>query len=218
MERTTVQNDDISRRAKDSTGDFIVLEGTRDDDELIGTEADEIAAGGNGDDTLLGEGGIDVLLGGRGDDLMNTGAGLGVHLGGRGADTYQIGDDILSNGVIDTVVAFGFDPTKGDVLDLGDTITEVVRDTLAGDDTLTLALSEGADLGELAEVLDGVSLRGEKDLRALQKLLDRAGESGQIENAVTVEVVPTGDRIIVTGVDVETLVAVLDATVNPPAA
>lgn len=217
MTSRTEGTEDLARRAKDNSGLFEILAGTRDSDELTGSEADEIVTGRAGDDTLLGEDGIDVLLGGRGDDLMNTGAGLGVHLGGRGADTYQIGDDILSNGVIDTVVAFGFDPTKGDGLDLGDTITEVVRDTLAGDDTTTLALSEGADLGELAEALDGVSLRGEKDLRALQKLLDRAGGSGEVADAVTVEVVPTGDRIIVTGVDVETLVAVLDATVDPPA-
>jgi Ca2+-binding RTX toxin-like protein len=217
MESTTVSFEDIARRAKDNAGIFDILEGTRGDDALTGSDADEIVTGGNGDDSLLGEGGIDILLGGRGDDLMNTGAGLGVHVGGRGADTFQIGDDILSNGVIDTVIAFGFDPTRGDVLDLGDTITEVVRATLAGTDTTTLSLSEGADLGELAEALDGVVVRGERDLRALQKLLDGAAEDGTVADATTVEVA-NGDRIIVTGVDVETLVAVLDATVNPPAA
>lgn len=202
------------RAAPEVTGAFDLIRGTATNNILTGTEAQEYIFGSRGNDSLLGDAGVDILSGGVGKDTMNTGSGLGVHIGGAGGDTYQIGDDILSNGVADTIIAFGFNPAKGDVLDFGEGITGVVQATLAGEDTTTLSLSDGANFADIIAELEGVSIKGDKDLKAFQKFLALADAEGNIANATTVEIA-NGDKIIVTGVNVETLVAVLDATVNP---
>ena len=144
---------------------------------------------------------------------MDTGTGLGVHIGGKGADTYNIGDDVLGWG--STVIAFGFNPGQGDVLSLGETITSVVEQALYGEDPGVLSLSEGADLSDIIAALEGVSFKGDKDLKAFQKFLATADEDGFIADAATGDVA-TGDKIIVTGVDTATLVNVLVATVPAP--
>lgn len=59
------------------------IDGTPNDDELLGTE---------GNDTLRGFGGNDYLAGNGGDDLLEGGSGNDILQGGAGADTYDGGD------------------------------------------------------------------------------------------------------------------------------
>jgi len=63
-----------------------IINGTEEDDELIG---------GAGDDTLTGNGGHDTLYGLDGNDTLDGGSGADTHIGGMGDDLYfvdNIGD------------------------------------------------------------------------------------------------------------------------------
>ncbi|MEX0282836.1 MAG: spondin domain-containing protein, partial [Arenibacterium sp.] len=67
------------------------INGSNDDDVLLGNAAANVLNGADGDDTLSGRRGADTLNGGNGNDTLN---------GGRGADTLEggTGNDILNGG------------------------------------------------------------------------------------------------------------------------
>lgn len=103
------------------------VEGTDNDDILLGTpEEDVIAAfdghdivygregndvifGGNGDDTLIGGSGNDTIYGEGGNDRIFGGEGDDVIFGGSGNDAIygEEGDDILAGGDGDDIVSGG---------------------------------------------------------------------------------------------------------------
>jgi len=84
--------------------------GTRRDDELIGTNANDLIHSGRGDDTIQGLDGNDLIHSGKGDDIINAGGGRDIIgsdkgddiiTGGTGADTFDFragyGDDIITD-------------------------------------------------------------------------------------------------------------------------
>ena len=64
--------------------------GDNGNNEIVGTELDEIINGGEGNDDLLGGAGDDELRGGDGNDVLNAGTGFDGIYGGDGYDTVQI--------------------------------------------------------------------------------------------------------------------------------
>ena len=125
------------------------LRGRQGNDRLLGGLGDDNLQGNRGDDELLGGAGNDRLRGGSGDDTLYGGEGFNRLSGGRGSDIF-----VLSEGIgVDTITDFRLG--RGDRLSLlggltfGDlTLTSVGRN---GRDT---AISVGVD--ELA-VLNNVS-------------------------------------------------------------
>jgi Ca2+-binding RTX toxin-like protein len=101
-----------------------VINGTRNNDTLTGTDGndringrggDDTIYGGAGDDILNGGAGNDILYGGDGDDTLNGGAGNDTLYGGNGNDTLNggagndtlyggAGDDILKGGAGDDIL------------------------------------------------------------------------------------------------------------------
>jgi len=74
--------------------------GKRQNDRIIGNEANDIISGGKGFDVLIGNGGDDVLSGDRGIDLL---------IGGTGNDTFVLaGGTVESNLVINSDVILGY--------------------------------------------------------------------------------------------------------------
>jgi Ca2+-binding RTX toxin-like protein len=76
------------------------LVGTPANDELTGTEHDDVLEGLEGRDQLSGLGGDDKLIGGRGRDRFFGGDGQDMLFGDRGRDTLHggAGDDLLAGG------------------------------------------------------------------------------------------------------------------------
>lgn len=58
------------------------INGTDQDDFLVGTNGSDIIDGRSGDDTIFGNGGNDTLIGGMGDDTILGGAGGAPHIYG----------------------------------------------------------------------------------------------------------------------------------------
>jgi len=75
--------------------------GRAGDDQLTGTDRDDVLIGRRGDDTLDGGAGNDTLRGAAGDDTLHGGAGNDKLSGGGGADTFVYGtgdgDDIIKD-------------------------------------------------------------------------------------------------------------------------
>ena len=76
------------------------VSGTRGDDIIDGSGANEIISGSNGDDQINGNGGNDEISGGNGDDVLNGGDGEDDLSGGNGRDILDGGadNDLLSGG------------------------------------------------------------------------------------------------------------------------
>ncbi|UCH48816.1 MAG: VCBS domain-containing protein [Betaproteobacteria bacterium] len=68
----------------------IGIEGTSDNDLLIGTKLDDRISGLGGNDQIFGNGGTDAIYGDAGDDLLDGGAGADLMIGGTGDDTYYV--------------------------------------------------------------------------------------------------------------------------------
>ncbi|MEL6566909.1 MAG: hypothetical protein AAFQ22_00720 [Pseudomonadota bacterium] len=94
------------------------LNGTNQNDKLLGRGGDDILNGGDGDDLLKGGGGkdtlnggngADTLKGGGGRDTLDGGAGDDILDGGRGADTlvWSGGNDVFTGGAGADVFEFG---------------------------------------------------------------------------------------------------------------
>lgn len=72
-----------------------VIQGTRHQDTLTGTDCNDLVFGYQGKDTLRGLGGNDLLHAGNGADRLEGGAGTNLFIGGNGADA------IVSSGAND---------------------------------------------------------------------------------------------------------------------
>jgi len=132
-----------------------ILNGTNNDDELVGSINNDIIRGrngidfiladagndivfaGNDDDLVFGDAGNDILFGDNGNDTVDGGAGNDQVFGGRGNDnlTGDIGNDILSGNENDDFIDGGdgtdvlFGGTGSDSLNGG-----LGNDTLWGGD------------------------------------------------------------------------------------
>lgn len=78
-----------------------VINGTEDNDDLVGTDGDDIINGLGGDDHLAGFAGNDVLNGGDGLDFLSGGPGTDTYDGGAGDfDQVQFDDPFATQGVV----------------------------------------------------------------------------------------------------------------------
>ena len=77
-----------------------VKEGTAGNEQLVGTNGNDLLKAFAGDDQLFGLGGNDFLVAGEGNDYLDGGAGDDVQLGGEGNDQLggDAGNDILRGG------------------------------------------------------------------------------------------------------------------------
>ncbi|MCB1892483.1 MAG: type I secretion C-terminal target domain-containing protein, partial [Rhodocyclaceae bacterium] len=115
-----------------SNNDEIIIGGTTND-TLKGFGGNDVLIGGGGNDALYGGDGIDRLEGGAGNDVLDGGAGNDLLIGGAGNDTLTggLGADVFKweladkgapgSPAIDTITTGDFDTTAGsDKLDLRD--------------------------------------------------------------------------------------------------
>src|SRR5919202_4374527 len=74
-----------------------VAYGNAGNDKMFGAAGNDLLLGGEGDDSLYGGDGDDLLVGGKGDDYLAGGLGNNVLLGGEGIDVLigNVGKDIL---------------------------------------------------------------------------------------------------------------------------
>jgi len=79
---------------------FNVIDGTSNDDVLIGTIHDDLIRGLDGDDVIVGQAGNDCLIGGDDDDTIIAGAGNDTITGNQGNDLLfgAAGDDRILGG------------------------------------------------------------------------------------------------------------------------
>jgi Ca2+-binding RTX toxin-like protein len=68
----------------------MAIQGTRNNDNLVGTSYNDDLFGGLGNDTLLGAGGNDSLFGEQGDDRLSGGDGNDTLYGGAGKDQFVL--------------------------------------------------------------------------------------------------------------------------------
>jgi Ca2+-binding RTX toxin-like protein len=129
-----------------------LLEGTDQDERLVGGSGDDWLLGKKGNDRLFGcdgkdkmDGGEDddYLAGGPGDDIMDGGAGRDIIFGGAGNDTLDGGDDDDAEDII-----YGDD--GDDDIDGGDGNSELHggagNDNIAGsDDAVDRIFGDGGD-------------------------------------------------------------------------
>ena len=113
-------NDDnlIGGDGKDKISGFNgqdILNGLAGDDELDGGNGDDKLFGGDGNDSLLGGSEQDQLFGDAGDDLLDGGSGDNTLTGGFGADTF-----VLSTEGKNTITDFQIGE---DVIGLGSGLT-----------------------------------------------------------------------------------------------
>jgi len=127
------------------------IEGTAEDDVLLGTPGNDVIAGLTGNDEITGGGGIDTICGGPGIDViggsdgadeLRGGPGRDILHGGPGADSLfgDDGFDTLTGGLGDDAL---FGGAGEDLLDGG-----AGNDTLRGgpdNDFLSSTIGSGAD-------------------------------------------------------------------------
>jgi RTX calcium-binding nonapeptide repeat (4 copies)/Spondin_N len=119
---------------------FNTIDGTNGNDNLIGTQQDDLIRGGEGNDHLLGKLGNDKLFGGLGDDILEGNQGDDYLYGNEGNDVLRggRGDDILFGGS-------GFNRLTGGVgsdifvLSAGAGFDQIIDFNLGGGDRLRLA-------------------------------------------------------------------------------
>ena len=110
------------------------LEGTDEDNVLIGNSFNNVISGLGGDDTIFGLGGEDTIDGGAGNDLIEGGADADVIDGGDDNDTasYVSSDAAVDVNLLDDTASGGH--AEGDELDnIENLIGSAFDDTLTGD-------------------------------------------------------------------------------------
>ena len=140
------------------TGGNDNLRGTNDNDVIIGGEGDDRLIGRNGDDVLLGGEGSDRLVGGRGDDiLVGDGGGRDILVGGEGDDTLFAGE---SSGRSTSAVMTGGEGADRFVF-TAEFGRAVIRDFEDGEDVIAIAVGDFEDLS-ITEARNGaVMIRSE---------------------------------------------------------
>ncbi|MBQ4827638.1 hypothetical protein J4729_24420, partial [Leisingera sp. HS039] len=129
-------------------------------DRLYGNIGDDELYGNGSGDSLYGGSGNDVLDGGKNNDLLDGGAGADTLTGGKGNDTFKFS---VVDGAVDTVEDYAW----WNFLDVGDaltgytagvdTLTDFVRFTTAGNDTLLEISPDGASGFVPVALLKGVT-------------------------------------------------------------
>src|SRR6188768_2562686 len=114
-----------------------VIDGTDDDDVLVGTSANDIIHGFAGNDTLDGLGGANQLYGGDGDDLLRDAGRASRIEGGAGSDRLR-----LDRSAATASLSLVFKPVDGHVNTLSDGTTLLDVEALdlltgSGNDKLT---------------------------------------------------------------------------------
>lgn len=161
----------------------MIIDGTPQDDDLIGTEADDTISGLNGDDLISGGLGNDSLEGGNGDDTINGGEGNDFINGGSGDNVLNgiAGDDVITFGAGEHTVNGGsgndslsldFSAQTDDFIftyNVFEGLSPVSEGILAGTTIVSIEQVElisgsGNDLVDIAAVsLDSVITGGEGD-------------------------------------------------------
>ncbi len=124
--------------------------------------AADAITGGKGSDLIFGAGGDDRLDGGKGDDYLVGDAGNDIVNGGDGNDTivYTIGDgvDTIDGGAgNDRLVILGTGASENlSVVVTNNTITTLAGGSVAGIETVTLALDGGIDTLSYGTTSQGV--------------------------------------------------------------
>jgi len=114
---------------------FENLNGTEQNDRILGSSAANLLLGNGGDDVILGSGGGDTLRGGSGDDTLVGGAGADVLEGGIGSDRASYSSTVLAV----TVNLVTGTSNDGDTLDsIEDLQGGLGGDTLVGDDNVNV--------------------------------------------------------------------------------
>lgn len=126
------------------------ITGTAGNDNLFGTEADDLIEGGGGNDLLVGAGGNDNLRGGTGNDTLLDAVGTNVFEGGPGNDT-MIGQAALDTAVFTGPVASYSFVDKGSQItvsgpDGADTLTGIEQLSFAN---LTFSIADRSDFNPL---------------------------------------------------------------------
>ncbi|WP_372574069.1 Ig-like domain-containing protein, partial [Ruegeria jejuensis] len=128
-------------------------------DLLYGNIGNDVLYGNDNGDSLYGGSGDDVLDGGKNNDLLDGGAGADTLTGGKGNDTFKFS---VVDGALDTVQDYAW----WKFLDVGDalvgytqgvdTLTDFVRFTTVGTDTLLEINPDGASGFVQVALLTGV--------------------------------------------------------------
>ena len=130
-----------------------MLNGTAANDNILGSDEDNIIFGGDGDDVIQGGAGADSIYGESGSDALT---------GGAGSDTFIW--SALDDGVSDTITDFQVG-SGGDILDLSDilqtsdlaTIDSMLSFALDGSDTVISVTKDGASQDIRLENVDLVT-------------------------------------------------------------
>ncbi|MCW7540901.1 hypothetical protein OOT46_24065 [Aquabacterium sp. A7-Y] len=136
-----------------------LLMGGMEADTLNGGAGDDALGGGDGADTLDGNAGNDMLDGGAGADILSGGADADILIGNNGADQLQgnggndrldggNGADVLSGGTGNDFLTGGSGLDRFVFTEGGGANAESVVDFNTADDTVVLADSLDATLGE----------------------------------------------------------------------
>lgn len=185
----------------------IQVDGSRYDDELLGSERADVLDGRGGDDTLAGGAGRDALLSYQGDDRLDGGTGADMLISTRGSDTLDGGDGR------DWLIAGSRWPTTM----LGGDGFDVLSRQIRSGPTGPIDGGAGGNQLELDPQLwfDGPRLEIAVD-RATQTAVLRSGEREQtVEFADVAAFTLWGDaRWSFTGTDEDDFLQVLDGSVE----
>ena len=111
--------EDLWEDAQDDVLDDIPAAIFDGEDEIDGSDEDDVLFAWAGNDTILGNKGNDELNGGDGDDRLTGGKGADEQTGGIGADTFfflKAGNSSPKSSGRDTIL--DFDGAEGDTIDL----------------------------------------------------------------------------------------------------
>lgn len=159
----------------------IPIEGTADDDTLVGTDARESISGGEGNDHIDGAGGDDELRGGDGDDRLEGGEGNDRLMGSEGNDDLfgGPGDDLVwGQGGADTVRGgTGADELGGQ---LGPDRFLWLPEDLDGAIDSVGGFEPGVDVIDVSEVLAAAGYEGDGSYASLTGWLDMESKTLRI--------------------------------------
>jgi Ca2+-binding RTX toxin-like protein len=144
----------------DASGQYgpALIDGTDEDDDIIGSDGDDTIDAGDGDDVVCGAAGDDSIAGGDGDDAirgdtgdddLDGGDGRDTVVGDGGNDTVAGGDDgvdfLVGGSGDDVMISADDDEPEWDdhELDRGDNVIDKVN---AGDDFDVCLFGAGDEL------------------------------------------------------------------------